>query len=136
MKNILFYLVLLLLTISCTETNSVQLNYDDTSLQQQYAAKKLSESLQENGYNITDNNAAITLEFKIDSTLGQEAFSIKNQGSSITLEGGDQTGLIYAANTIVENLKNGVQLKNMENQSERPKLLFRAIKYDLPWDTY
>lgn len=77
MKNILFYLVLLLLTISCADTNSVQLNYDDTSLQQQYAAKKLSESLQENGYTIADNNAAITVEFKLDTTLGQEAFSIK-----------------------------------------------------------
>lgn len=136
MKTFFFYLSLLILTVSCAKTNSVQLNYDDTSLQQQYATRKLSESLQEHGYVLVNNNGATTIEFKLDSTLGKEAFSIKNQGNTLLLEGGDQTSLIYAANTIIENLKNGVQLKNIEDISESPKLAFRAIKYDLPWDTY
>lgn len=136
MKTPFFYLLLLILIVSCSDTNSVHLNFDETSLQQQYATKKLSESLQETGYALAKDNGTTIIEFKLDSTLGKEAFSIKNQGNNLILQGGDQTGLIYAANTIIENLQNGVQLKNIENLSESPKLAFRAIKYDLPWDTY
>ena len=136
MKIPSFFLSLLFLFTSCKEDNSVHLNFDETSLQQQYATKKLSESLQEKGYSLAENHAETTIEFKLDSTLGKEAFNIKNQGETLVLEGGDQSGLIYAANTVIENLKNGVTLQHIENSSESPKLAFRAIKYDLPWDTY
>ncbi|PKQ45801.1 glycoside hydrolase family 20 zincin-like fold domain-containing protein [Confluentibacter flavum] len=136
MKKILFYVVLLLLTISCADTQSVHLSFDSTSLQQQYATKKLSESLLKNGYSIAENNAAVTVEFRLDTTLGKEAYTINNQGKNIVLTGGNETGLIYGANSIVEDLKNGIKLNTVENRSESPQLLFRAIKFDLPWDSY
>ncbi|MGE5944556.1 MAG: glycoside hydrolase family 20 zincin-like fold domain-containing protein [Flavobacteriales bacterium] len=136
MKKILFYPVLLLLIVSCADTQSVRLNFDTASMQQQYATKKLSESLLKNGYSIVENNAAVTVEFKLDTTLGKEAYIINNQGKHIVLTGGNETGLIYAANSMVEDLKNGIKLNAVENRSESPQLMFRAIKFDLPWDSY
>ncbi|ULC60495.1 hypothetical protein MBM09_05770 [Flaviramulus sp. BrNp1-15] len=136
MRKLIFLLCLSILFISCSDKNSVQITLSDNSPQQQYAFKKLSKNLNENGYNLIENDAEISIQFQLDSTLGKEAFNIKNLGKTIILEGGDQTGLIYASNTIIENLYNGITLKSIENQSDTPKLGFRAIKYDLPWDTY
>ena len=37
---------------------------------------------------------------------------------------------------MAEDLRNGVGIQNIKAKSEAPKLPFRAIKFDMPWDTY
>jgi len=72
----------------------------------------------------------------LDSTTGSESFSISPQSSTIIIKGGDERGLIYGSLSIAEDLRNGIALKNIRAKKEKPYLPFRAIKFDLPWDTY
>ena len=53
-----------------------------------------------------------------------------------TIYGGDARGLIYGALALAEQLVNGINLEDIIASREKPHLAFRAIKYNLPWDTY
>ncbi len=68
--------------------------------------------------------------------LGKEAYSITNEGKKITVTAGDERGMIYGSLSIAEDLGNGITLQNIKASSEKSNLPFKAIKYDLPWDTY
>lgn len=65
-----------------------------------------------------------------------EAFSIIKDGNKISITGGDGRGVIYGAQSLAEDIRNGIPLNNIKDKSEFAKLPFRTIKYDLPWDTY
>jgi hypothetical protein len=43
--------------------------------------------------------------------------------------------LIYGALSVVEQLRNGVCLKDIKAHGEAAALPFRAIKFNLPWDS-
>ncbi|MEX2593169.1 MAG: hypothetical protein WD426_10360, partial [Anditalea sp.] len=65
-----------------------------------------------------------------------EAYSILPEGKKITVTGGDESGLIYGNLSLAEDLQNGISLHNIKAKSESPNLPFRAIKFNLPWDSY
>lgn len=44
--------------------------------------------------------------------------------------------MIYGSLSLEEDVRNGIPLQQIKSVSEKPKLPFRAIKFDLPWDTY
>jgi hypothetical protein len=108
----------------------------DSSLQASYAANLLKTSLKKNGYTIDGEKSEYQIILDINPILGKEAYNLLPEGKKISLKGGDGTGLIYAAVSIVEDLRNGVKLQNIKKRAESPNLIFRGIKYDLPWDTY
>ncbi|GAB2536022.1 hypothetical protein GCM10027085_28350 [Spirosoma aerophilum] len=68
--------------------------------------------------------------------LDSEAYAIGRQGNRVTITGGDSRGLIYGSLSVVESIQNGGSLENLNPQNEKPHLPLRAIKFDLPWDTY
>ena len=68
--------------------------------------------------------------------LGPEAFAIIPEGKVITVYGGDQRGMIYGALALAEELQNGTRLEDVQATEEHPKLAFRGIKFNLPWETY
>jgi len=112
------------------------LHYDKTSPQQQYAASALLNILQINQNPAGKSTALYTIELAISKSLFPESFSIKPAGKIITIAGGDERGLIYGCLSLAEDLRNGVALKDCKAKHEKSFLPFRAIKYDLPWDTY
>jgi hypothetical protein len=79
-------------------------------------------------------------KYKIDlitsKILGKEAYSLEVKNKQITITGGDKNGIIYGTLGLIEDIKNKVQPSQLINRSEKPHYPFRAIKYDLPWDTY
>ncbi|MEJ2543192.1 MAG: glycoside hydrolase family 20 zincin-like fold domain-containing protein, partial [Calditrichaceae bacterium] len=82
-------------------------------------------------------NADFTILLKIDPDgLNEEAYSISRNQKQIEITGGDGRGVIYGCQSIVEELQNGRKLNNIMSKSESTRLHFRAIKFDLPWDTY
>ncbi|NQU86923.1 MAG: hypothetical protein HQ541_14300 [Mariniphaga sp.] len=118
-------------------SQSVNIQFDKTSEQQLYAASKLEKTLRENNYSISNSSADNEIQFNIDSViLGNESFSISTNKKLIEITGGDERGLIYGALSLVEDLRNGIELQNCIARNEKPFLSFRTIKYDLPWDTY
>ena len=118
-----------------SETVSIQ--FDKHSKQQIYAAAKLNESLRRNNYSTVVSNAEFEINLKTDSThLSPEAYTIQHNNNSIGITGGDGRGLIYGCLSLAEDLDNGISLRQCKDKSEKPFLPFRAIKFDLPWDTY
>ena len=76
----------------------------------------------------------IHLKVEIDDTLGKEAFKIESTGRRVTIKAGDDVGAMYALLEIRDDLRNGK--KRIADRNEAPKLSFRAIKHNLPWDSY
>jgi hypothetical protein len=138
-KLIPLLLVISSLLSETTFAKNVFVQYKKGVPQIEYAAGKLSEALVERHYSITNTQTnydfLISLSLNPDQ-LGAEAFSIIPEGKIITIYGGDKRGLIYGTLALVEHLKNGFSLKDIKRESDKPRLAFRAIKFNLPWDTY
>jgi hypothetical protein len=109
-----------------------------TSPQFNYAASALKKTLEESGYKLSssakpDYEIMLTLNSRL---LGSEAFSVKSSGTQILIEGGDERGLIYGSLSVAEDIRNGIRLEKLQSRKEQPHYSLRAVKFDLPWDTY
>lgn len=137
MKRIFFCLIIVSAGLSATSfSQSVSIVYVKESIRQAYAASVLKESLTKKGYTFKKSGSAYAINFLIDKKLGSEAFSIEPSTKNLNIRGGDESGILYGSLSVAEDLRNGVTLQNIKEKSEAPRLPFRAIKYDLPWDTY
>lgn len=119
--------------------NRVFIFNEKSTPQTEYASRKLKEALIERTYEIINSktNADFTVNLKmLADQHSQEAFSIIPDGSTITISGSDQRGLIYGALALVEYLRNGVSLEQIKREDSKPNLEFRGIKFNLPWHTY
>lgn len=111
--------------------------YDKASPQARYAAGVLGKSLAAKGYTLSGAQAAMVVRLSINAKqLGEEAYTIKANGKSIAVTGGDARGMIYGSLALAEDLRNGTRLEAVQLKGEKPHYLFRAVKFDLPWDTY
>jgi hypothetical protein len=138
MQGKLFFLIIFSLGILTKGfSTTVKIDFDKSSSRQVYAASRLENSLKEKNCQIVGSNADFSIHLKIDKNrLAQEAFEIKKENNSVEITGGDERGLIYGCLSLSEDIQNGVSLDRCKTRNEKPQLPFRAIKYDLPWDTY
>ena len=115
----------------------VRIVYDKTSQQAKYAVEKLGKVLSSRGYTINDSKADIDITLSTNARqLNEEAYEIRVNGRKITITGGDKRGMIYGSLSLAEEVRNGTRLEAIQSRSEKPNYSFRAIKFDLPWDTY
>ena len=118
-------------------SQNVHLFYDKSLPQAVYAAGQIERALLQQGYLLKVEPADYSINIAVDSSmLTSEAYSIITNGRKITVAGGDTRGLIYGSLSLVEDLRNGIPLKNIKARTESPTLAFRAIKFNLPWDAY
>lgn len=137
MKKILVCLLSITSLINVCFSQSVHIVYTKAQPQAAYAAQMLTKSLVRKGVTVKEAKADFVINLAVDSTkVGKEAYLIVNEGKRISVTGGDGRGMIYGSLSIVEDIGNGVFLQNIKAGSDKPNLPFRAIKYDLPWDTY
>src|SRR5688572_23079970 len=136
MKKMFCYFIGFTLLCNFSFSQTVTVGYAAASPKQVYAAGILEQTFSKHGYAYKKSGAEYTVNFLIDKKLGNEAFSIKPSVKRLTITGGDESGILYGSLSVAEDLRNGVSFQNIEAKSEAPKLPFRAIKYDLPWDTY
>ncbi len=76
------------------------------------------------------------IELSIDPALGAEAFRISARGKRVSIAGGDARGLIYGANEARSQILGGVLVEKLSGRGNTPKLAFRGIKLNTPWDSY
>ncbi|MCX6218107.1 glycoside hydrolase family 20 zincin-like fold domain-containing protein [Spirosoma sp.] len=136
LATILFVLVGLGSSLSAQR---VVVRQTESSPQSKYAAGQLTKALITRHY--TTGSKAGKADFVIHlapnrQQLGSEAYSISRQGKQLTITGGDARGLIYGSLSVAEDLLNGLSLSAINARTEKPHLPLRAIKFDLPWDTY
>lgn len=140
MKKIIIYLLIYYIGgIHAGFAQSVYLLYDQTVPQAEYAAERLKKSLIKGKYSVVEkrDNYDFLINIGLDAVnLGNEAFSIVPEGNIITINGGDENGLLYGCLALSEELQNGIALQEIQAKSEGPELIFRGIKHNLPWDAY
>ncbi|MBO9683288.1 MAG: hypothetical protein J7502_11570, partial [Flavisolibacter sp.] len=135
-KLFLFALLYFAFSVSqFSEAQTVRLQLANTSIQQIYVDSVLQATLKQRGYRVTNSSPDFTIRFAVDNKLGKEAFSIRTASKQISIVAGDESGLIYGGLSIAEDLRNSIALQNIKARSEKSKLPFRAIKFDMPWDT-
>jgi hypothetical protein len=111
--------------------NAVQWQYDHHQPSAVYAARRLMRSLPGTA------NPRYTIRLLLDSLhLEKEAFSIEPSGTTISIKGGDNRGLIYGSLALAETIAGGAKLEKVRASHGQAHFPFRAIKFDLPWDTY
>lgn len=146
MKNTVFLICCCLYMITGF-SQRVALRYAANHSPSSYAGRMLEKALTAKGYTILtpgpEENRAPSLkaDFTIQLTsdrrvAGSEAFAILPDGHDIRIIGGDDRGMIYGSLRLAEEIKNGTPLREIRETHEEPHLPFRAIKFDLPWDTY
>jgi len=138
MQNFLFTILLLVLGTNSAMATTVYLQTQVPAAHSEYALDVLRNALAAEAYGVTlspgQHDFSINLDVNTDS--GPEAYAIVTAEDRISISGGDKRGLIYGAQAIAEQLRNGVELESIQSQREAPALPFRAIKHNLPWDSY
>lgn len=138
-KKFIYSLIFLTFIFSNGQSQRVYILYDNSTPQAEYASKILKVALVENGYSILEYRGEYDYLINIDVHsfhLADEAYAIIPEGKIITINGGDERGMIYGTLSLAEDIRNGTTLKEIKAKSEKPKLPFRAIKHNLPWDVY
>ena len=132
----LFFAAIIFLLISCNKKNlTVHLELNSEAPQIVYAAEKLKELQQTNGLIFSDSSSGLTIRTSLDSVnLKPEAYKIVSQNNLVEVTGGDAVGLMYGLLEVKNQLKSG--RGTVESKEESPNLMFRAIKFNLPWDSY
>ncbi|MGC9363889.1 MAG: hypothetical protein ACP5FZ_04890 [Fidelibacterota bacterium] len=97
----------------------------------------LRKALAESGCSVVSQSAEFDIHLVIDTVrFSPEAFCIVPKKNRIIIRGADGRGIIYGALALAEDIRNGVRIRDVKARKETAKLPFRAIKFDLPWDTY
>jgi hypothetical protein len=131
---LLFFLVTF---VSTSYSQSVSMQYDTKSPQATYAAKMLEKALTSKGHKTGGTKTDYIITINQDpKNFASEAFAITVAQNKITVTGGDARAIIYGSLSIAGDLRNGIALSKIKAKKENAKLALRAIKYDLPWDTY
>jgi hypothetical protein len=133
-------LLLATFAASSAQALSVSIRFEVTSPTASHAARKLGDALRERGYEVRlahpDPKGFVVRLALRPKDLPAEAFTFTPSPSALAIEGGDARGLIYGALAAVEELRNGTRLEDVRARLETPRLEFRAIKFNTPWDTY
>ena len=118
-------------------SQTVKILYSKSSPQATYAAGMVEKSLTKKAYSLSGSKADFLINVVINpAQLGSEAYLIATDGKKITITGGDERGMIYGSLSVAEDVRNGTRLENIKPRSEKPNYALRAVKFDLPWDTY
>ncbi|MDB5211601.1 MAG: hypothetical protein JWQ30_2428 [Sediminibacterium sp.] len=113
----------------------VYVRYDNRSPQASYAAGIVRKALLEKKYKLSADGE-YSIQLITNRSQGAEAYAIKRNDKQLTVTGGDDRGMLYGALSVAEDLRNGVPLQKITASNAKPHYGLRAIKFDLPWDTY
>lgn len=133
--KLVFFLVLIALTFSCSDGVKVdiQINTNDTPVQ--LAIGKLKEEAVSGSFEISLINPDLIITSKIDTSMAsKEAYSIRKDGKNLEVTGGGTNGLVYGIYKIKEYLSEGKT--EIPDVDEGPHYSFRALKFNLPWSSY
>jgi hypothetical protein len=71
------------------------------------------------------------------SQLRPEGFVLKKlPGNKLAILSTDQTGAMYGIMDVAEQLQMGQNIATISEKTIQPKLTFRGIKFNLPWNSY
>src|SRR4028119_780155 len=105
MKKILLFIVFIGLG-HLTFSQKVRLIYDKSLPQAIYTAGALEKMLLKQGYLLKESQAEYEISISLNAgKLKREGYSIFREGKKITINGGDERGLIYGGLSLADDLK-------------------------------
>jgi hypothetical protein len=128
-------LLLAVFATSIAPANAVEIHVVNPSPQAEYAKRRLTEPYAFRSIEDLSGDG-VRYELAIDPGVGAEAYVIRAQGNRVTITGGDARGLVYGALDAREQVINGMPEKKLGARTRTPRLAFRGIKLNTPWDSY
>lgn len=121
---------------SCTPAKvKVKIDINTSSPQINYGISKLMQLDSERGVAFVPTKPDYSIQASIDSlNYPKEAYEILVQDGSVTIIAGDETGSMYALLDIKDQLM--LPGSRIISKKVEPALSFRALKFNLPWDSY
>ena len=114
--------------------SAVTIHYDGPEGEADYIVSRLRAALG----GIDAPSALDTIQLLIDPAMVAESYVVERGRvhPRIVIRAADRRGLIYGGFNLLEQLRHGRTLDSIENQTAEPRVKFRAIKFNLPWDSY
>lgn len=136
MKQLLLLTLGLLCYLSAvSQSLTISGNYDDPQIS--FALAKLRQQCVESDIYPISEGGKYTLHIGKDSTLGSEGYRMyENNRYSMGIRGGDITGIMYGILDLARQIRHTGSLDDITFGEYSPHLPFRAIKFNLPWDSY
>lgn len=126
-----FILITAVQLVNCTSNKQqTSFNYDHTQPQLSWAINQLEQQLHqktETDPTVTAVNVTTTSESSVD-----EGYYLTIENGVVSINGNDVNGTMYGILELTEQIRNG----KLETTSETARFPFRAIKVNLPWDSY
>ena len=136
-KKLLVFLIPVFGFLSSGFSQTVNLSFSKDLSSAEFAAKKITSALSKKGYTVVADKGDFQISFSVNANKEEsEAFSITPSEKQIAIIGGDERGLVYGSLSLAEAVQNGVALDKIKGIEEKPNYSLRAVKFDLPWDTY
>lgn len=114
--------------------------YDKESPQQVYAVSKLQASIPLMHERDPDKADIAVITLKEEASvagIAAEGYSLRKlKGNRAAILSMDQTGAMYGIMDIAEQLNMGRTVSTVIEKTINPKLKFRGIKFNLPWNSY
>lgn len=131
MRSFIVLFFSLLLTWSCSNPGGEIFIESDVALAV-FAELKIDEAYAKSA-EISHKDYFITIS--LDPSLNDEAYSLKINGDSIHISGGNDVGALYGGYELAEQIKL-YGINKIREKTESPRFPFRAIKFNLPWSAY
>jgi len=71
---------------------------------------------------------------EVDNQLQPQGFQLLKEGNTVTVNGGDEPGLMYGGLELADQIRLNQGLKNITNRLKNPFIERRGIKFNIPLD--
>ncbi|MGI9174385.1 MAG: hypothetical protein ACR2GR_03575, partial [Rhodothermales bacterium] len=110
----------------------------------QHAAEKIKQALESQQHAVAfcasgeaEGDFVITLSVEPEAGLQPGGFARRPaEDGTLAVIGADAAGAMYGGLALAADVRAGTPLEAVEAQEENPRVGFRAIKFNLPWDSY
>ena len=122
----------------------VEVCFDAEVAPLRHAAEKIKQALEAQQHTVTfcapgeaERAFAITLSVQPGDRIQPGGFAIQSEeDGTLAIIGADVAGAMYGGLALAEDVRFGTPLDAVEAREENPRVGFRAIKFNLPWDSY
>lgn len=134
-----------MLTACAPHATRVQICIDSEAAPVLHAARAIGAAAGENAtgpvpcQGVDETGSAFVIRLAVDPSAQPEdqSFSIRRTDETrLEIVGADPAGALYGGLAVAEDLRNGLDPAAVPERTESPHVPFRAIKFNLPWDSY
>jgi hypothetical protein len=102
-----------------------------------YALRQFRRSVEKTGFVVKETTpATANVVVSAEASLGKEGYRFERRGNQLLLQTGDENGALYGLLDLGEQLRWGKTLTQISAKTVRPRLGFRAVKFNLPYMAY